>query len=295
MSSIIAKFILNRLLKDNQWNKIGVENPYYQLVPIEEDSKGNIKYKKIPRAVPDGISVNDLTILESFKRKAYRYDYWFSILGISFGWCNIISLIPIVGTVISTYWSLKLLRLTWRLDYGFPLDLQILFIINIVIDFVLGLIPFVGTIIEIGYKANSRNYLLLEKHLQRVGEEKLGYITKEEIRPGFINDKIQPFVEDKIKPMALKSSEQVLELLHHRGNNNKPRSASSDDSASVYSVPGSTNGVQNKSPCRSTSSTYDHRVWKTGLPVRSAVLKPHAGRLVVGWVTTSESRLLYVF
>ncbi|EAL93332.1 putative iron-sulfur cluster assembly accessory protein Isa2 [Aspergillus fumigatus] len=30
-------------------------------------------------------------------------------------------------------------------------------------------------------------------------------------------------------------------------------------------------------------STYDHRVWKTGLPVRSAVLKPHAGRLVVGW------------
>ena len=43
------------------------------------------------------------------------------------------------------------------------------------------------------------------------------------------------------------------------------------------------------------AGTYDHRVWKTGLPVRSAVLKPHAGRLVVGWVTTSESRLLYVF
>ncbi|KUM55704.1 hypothetical protein ACN42_g11538 [Penicillium freii] len=43
------------------------------------------------------------------------------------------------------------------------------------------------------------------------------------------------------------------------------------------------------------SSTYDHRVWKTGLPVRSAVLKPHAGELVVGWVTTSESSLLHVF
>ncbi|KAJ5796808.1 L-lysine 2-3-aminomutase, partial [Penicillium psychrosexuale] len=40
------------------------------------------------------------------------------------------------------------------------------------------------------------------------------------------------------------------------------------------------------------SDTYDHRVWKTGLPVRSAVLKPHAGELVVGWVTTSESSLL---
>ena len=43
------------------------------------------------------------------------------------------------------------------------------------------------------------------------------------------------------------------------------------------------------------TDTYDHRVWKTGLPVRSAVLKPHAGELVVGWVTTSESSLLYVF
>jgi hypothetical protein len=47
--------------------------------------------------------------------------------------------------------------------------------------------------------------------------------------------------------------------------------------------------------CTAISSTYDHRVWKTGLPVRSAVLKPHAGELVVGWVTTSESSLLYVF
>ena len=44
-----------------------------------------------------------------------------------------------------------------------------------------------------------------------------------------------------------------------------------------------------------TRHTCDHRVWRTGLPVRSAVLKPHAGRLVVGWVTTSESLLLYVF
>jgi hypothetical protein len=48
-------------------------------------------------------------------------------------------------------------------------------------------------------------------------------------------------------------------------------------------------------PRNAQTSTYDHRVWKTGLPVRSAVLKPHAGELVVGWVTTSESSLLYVF
>ncbi|KAJ5859478.1 L-lysine 2-3-aminomutase, partial [Penicillium rubens] len=41
-----------------------------------------------------------------------------------------------------------------------------------------------------------------------------------------------------------------------------------------------------------TTSESSLLVWKTGLPVRSAVLKPHAGELVVGWVTTSESSLL---
>ena len=41
--------------------------------------------------------------------------------------------------------------------------------------------------------------------------------------------------------------------------------------------------------------TYDHRLRRIGHPVRSAIHKPQIGRLVVGWVTTSESLLLYVF
>ena len=53
--------------------------------------------------------------------------------------------------------------------------------------------------------------------------------------------------------------------------------------------------LQHKTLLVYVSNTYDHRKWKTELPVRSAVLKPLAGRLVVGWVTTSESRLSYVF
>ncbi|KAF1926981.1 uncharacterized protein M421DRAFT_188422 [Didymella exigua CBS 183.55] len=41
--------------------------------------------------------------------------------------------------------------------------------------------------------------------------------------------------------------------------------------------------------------TYDHRTLKTRLPVRSALFKQRTGGLVVGWVTTSEYPLLYVF
>jgi hypothetical protein len=42
-------------------------------------------------------------------------------------------------------------------------------------------------------------------------------------------------------------------------------------------------------------STYDHRLRGTGHPVRSGVLKPLIGRLVVEPVTISEYLLLYVF
>src|SRR4051812_14704819 len=41
--------------------------------------------------------------------------------------------------------------------------------------------------------------------------------------------------------------------------------------------------------------TYDHCFKITGLPVRSAILKLESGLLVVAWVTSSESRLSYVF
>ena len=43
------------------------------------------------------------------------------------------------------------------------------------------------------------------------------------------------------------------------------------------------------------SVTFDHRTLKTGLPVRSALLKQRTGGLVVRWVTTGESPLLNVF
>jgi hypothetical protein len=43
------------------------------------------------------------------------------------------------------------------------------------------------------------------------------------------------------------------------------------------------------------SITYDHRLERTGHPVRSAIHKLQIGGLVVGSVTTSEYPLLYVF
>ena len=262
MSSFIVKWIANRLLKDNQWNKLGVEDPYYEYVPIQK--KDGTKHKKITRRIPEGISQHDIGILEIFKKKAYRYDYWFKLLGVQFGWSSIVSVVPVVGTVIQTYWSLQLLALARRIQGGLPLDLQLLFLLNIAIDFALGFIPIIGSLIEIGYKANSRNFLLLEKHLVRVGQKNQGLISEDEVRPGFINDTVQPFVDEKVKPFvdetikpgAIKAGDQILELLQR-----KPRSSS---------VSSTNSGVSTKGTSGSTTQTSNATVTTSSKPLSIA-------------------------
>ena len=52
--------------------------------------------------------------------------------------------------------------------------------------------------------------------------------------------------------------------------------------------------MSNMSKSKLLLITYDHRLMRTGHPVRSAILKHQIGKSVVEWVTISESLLLYV-
>lgn len=206
MSSYIVKYIANRVLKDNQWNRLGVEDPYYEYIPLDAEGK---RTKKVKRRVPDGLSKNDISVLEAIKQKAYRYDIWFNVAGVQFGWSSIVGFVPVVGQLLATYWSLTILVTARGLDDGLPFDLHLLFLMNIVIDFVLGLIPIVGNLVEIGYKANLRNFLLLEKHLLRVGQKNMGIIEPNEVRSNFLNDKVGPVVEETILPGTIKAGEHL--------------------------------------------------------------------------------------
>lgn len=214
MSSILVKWIANRFLKDNQLTKFGVEDPYYEYVEVGTLANGLPKLKKVKRKVPQGISSHDITILNSVKKQAYRYDMWFTLFGLRIGWSNIVGFVPIAGALITNYWSLKLFFDARKLEDGLPLDIQLIFVFNIVVDFLLSLVPIVGDIIEIGYKANLRNFLLLEKHLARVGQKNLGLILELEVRPGFINDKVQPYVDDTIVPGAVNAGKQIKKFVN---------------------------------------------------------------------------------
>lgn len=210
----IAKHFVNRILHDNQWDRLGVEDPYHITIDVK---KGNRTVQKtVPRPMPDGITENDQKVLNEFKKRAVRYDQWFKWGSVKFGWALMVNLIPAIGPVISTYWLLRLLWLTRLLSDPFPLDLLLLFLVNMALDFALGLIPIVGSLIVIGYKANLRNYLLLERHLNRIGQRNQGKIEPEEVRPGFINDRVQPFVEKEVYPEVVKASGKVADVMQEK-------------------------------------------------------------------------------
>lgn len=216
MASILYKWVINRFLKDNQLTKFGVEDPYYEYLPVDASKGKTTKYKKVARTIPRGLLQHDIQILLSVKSQAYRCDMWFNALGLRFGLSSIVGLVPILGSIVTTFWSLKILYTARQITDGLPLDIQLIFLFNIVVDFLLSLIPFVGDIVEVGYKANLRNFLLLEKHLERVGKKNMGLILDDEVRPGFINDQVQPFLDKKVKPQALKAGAHVKQLVNRQ-------------------------------------------------------------------------------
>lgn len=184
MLDYLLKAVIRRYFNYN-WN-ITIDDPYYDRIPINNKKT---KFKKIPKQLPDNLSPSDETILLRFKNKAYRYDMLLTLIGVPFGTANLIQLIPVVGAFLTTYQSLKLIWSTRNLSTGVPPDLIVFFIMNIIIDLLLGLIPIVGDLITISFKSNLRNYALLKNYLFRVSEYNRGTLQLEELRPNWFNNR----------------------------------------------------------------------------------------------------------
>lgn len=83
------------------------------------------------------------------------------------GWAGLIGILPWIGDCISAYLALCLVRKAREIDGGLPKYIEAQMIGNTTFDFVIGLIPIVGDVINIAYKANSRNCVLLEVYLKK--------------------------------------------------------------------------------------------------------------------------------
>lgn len=108
MSHFVIKWVASRLLKDNQLNKFGVEDPYYEETLVGYAHDGKPKYKRVVRKVQEEIREHDAKVLNKVRKQAYRYDMWFSALGMRFGLSSVVGLVPAVGSIVIMHWSLSL-------------------------------------------------------------------------------------------------------------------------------------------------------------------------------------------
>ena len=107
--------------------------------------------------------------LDALRRWAVLLDSQFRIPGtnIRFGLESIVGLVPGLGDVASPIYTGALLVEGMR--RRLPPVVQARMVLNAAIDMLLGLVPLLGDLVDIAWKANLRNLALLERHAARPG------------------------------------------------------------------------------------------------------------------------------
>ncbi|MDX2084311.1 MAG: DUF4112 domain-containing protein [Candidatus Melainabacteria bacterium] len=101
------------------------------------------------------------------KKMATWMDSRFEIplTGIRFGLDPLLSLVPGVGDALAALLSAYMMWLAWQL--GLPKQVILKMLGNVVLDLLIGLVPYLGDLADVAWKANLRNALLLETAYQQ--------------------------------------------------------------------------------------------------------------------------------
>lgn len=84
------------------------------------------------------------------------------------------------------------------IEGGLPSRLRTTMLINVIIDFIIGLIPFLGDVVDAVYKCNTRNAVILEKHLREKGAKSLKKKPKQQAQDSGQHPRIQEIQEDNV-------------------------------------------------------------------------------------------------
>jgi len=176
MTSFIAKTVAKKILGESVQNNFGKEDPYFETVPATrlDGRPSSKKAKKRRKALPPGISEHDGKVLTKVKRRAYRLDMsLFNCLGIRFGWSSVIGIVPVVGDALDAFMALMVFRTCQQVEGGLPSDVKAKMMINIILDFAIGLVPFLGDVADALFRANTKNAVVLENYLRKKGASNL--------------------------------------------------------------------------------------------------------------------------
>lgn len=103
--------------------------------------------------------------LQRLSKLADAMDTKWRLFGVPIGWDTIIGLIPGIGDTVTSIISVYILREGHQL--GVPWWVKLRMGWNIFLDWLIGLVPLLGDILDIGWKANSKNVALIKRHARR--------------------------------------------------------------------------------------------------------------------------------
>jgi hypothetical protein len=69
--------------------------------------------------------------------------------------------------------AMMVYRTCCQVEGGLPTNIRIQMLFNIILDFLVGLVPFLGDLADAVFRANTRNAALLEEHLRQKGKKEL--------------------------------------------------------------------------------------------------------------------------
>ena len=188
MTSFVAKYAARKIFKETAANKQGqevsssmalsstpsniIQDPYFETVPATR--LGFKSKKKLARALPPGLTPQEEKCLVKAKRRAYKVDMALgSFMGIKIGYGAIIGLVPGFGDVADMLLALMVYRTICSVDGGVDSGTKMKMKFNIVFDFLIGLIPFVGDVMDAAYKCNTKNVIMFEEVLRKRGEKRI--------------------------------------------------------------------------------------------------------------------------
>ncbi|KAI9671431.1 MAG: hypothetical protein M1831_004340 [Alyxoria varia] len=182
-----AKKLLNSKIDEKRKNTpAGDDDPFFTYV-----TKPNGKKKKVKKQIPDYIPQEDAESLAKAKARAYKMDLGFINKGpIKIGWSAFIAFIlPEIGDFFDLAFAIWIFRTCCHVKGGIPGPLRKSMIWNIIIDFLIGLIPFVGDLADVAYRCNTKNVMIMEKHLiQKYGPKSQTEAQKENARLEEVDD-----------------------------------------------------------------------------------------------------------
>jgi hypothetical protein len=114
------------------------------------------------------------TELELLRRWARQLDSQFRVPGtnIRFGWDPILGLVPGLGDLVAPLFAVMILFHAWKLRV--PKVIMARMVVNAGIDAIFGIIPVLGNVFDVFWKANRANVALIERHVGEGGRPRTG-------------------------------------------------------------------------------------------------------------------------